>query len=323
MNNLQLNACSNAAGDFALPVKLSQKIALMVMLFAIMCSGCSIKRMAVNSVGDAIAGSGTVYASDDDVELIGQASPFGLKLMESLLAEAPEHRGLLLAAARGFTQYAFGYIHLPADELERTNVAASYTQRDRARRMYLRARDYGLRGLEVGHPGFTSGIHAQLDVEIQRTDPDDVALLYWTAAAWGAAIGLGKDDPALLAGIPIVEAFARRALALDESFEAGAVHGMMISLVMAKPGSESERIAAAERHFKRAVELSRGQAAAPYVTYAESVAVARGDRREFESLLGQALLVDKEAAPQWRLANEFFQRRASWLLARTDHYFAQ
>lgn len=323
MKNAHPSFHSTAAGDCAGPVNLSRTIVLLAILVALASSGCSIKRMAVNSVGDAIAGSGAVYASDDDVELIGRASPFGLKLMESLLAEAPKHRGLLLAAARGFTQYAFGYVHLPADELEQTDIAAAYAQRDRARRMYLRARDYGLRGLEVGLPGFISGIHTQLDAEIQRTEQDDVALLYWTAAAWGAAIGLGKDDPTLLADIPVVEAFARRALVLDETFEAGAVHGMMISVVMAQPGPESGRIDAAERHFRRAVELSGGRAAAPYITYAESVAIARNDRRAFESVLGQALLIDKEAAPEWRLANEFFQRRASWLLAQADHYFAQ
>ena len=60
-------------------------------------SGCSMKRFAVNRLGDALAGGGTTFASDDDPELIKSAVPFSLKLMESLLNESPNHRGLLQA----------------------------------------------------------------------------------------------------------------------------------------------------------------------------------------------------------------------------------
>lgn len=75
-------------------------------------SGCStINRIAINQVGNALAGGGTVFASDDDPDLIKAASPFSLKLMESLLAESPEHAGLLLATTSGFTQYAFAFVH--------------------------------------------------------------------------------------------------------------------------------------------------------------------------------------------------------------------
>jgi TRAP transporter TatT component family protein len=64
-------------------------------------SGCSVKRFAINKVGDSLANSGTTCASDDDPDLVGQAVPFGLKLMEGRLAESPKHRGLLFAASPG------------------------------------------------------------------------------------------------------------------------------------------------------------------------------------------------------------------------------
>src|SRR5215469_2620784 len=73
-------------------------------------TGCSIKRIAINKLGDSLASGGTTFASDNDPDLVGDALPFSLKLMESLLAESPRHRGLLFATASGFTQYAFVYI---------------------------------------------------------------------------------------------------------------------------------------------------------------------------------------------------------------------
>src|SRR6266496_3974021 len=88
-------------------------------------SGCSIQRIAVNKLGDALAGGGTSFASDDDPELVKAAVPFSLKLMESLLAENPRHQPLLLAASSGFTQYSYAFVQQEADEMEETDLAAA------------------------------------------------------------------------------------------------------------------------------------------------------------------------------------------------------
>src|SRR5262245_47042445 len=127
---------------------------LVLLVVSLLESGCSIRRMAVNKVGDALAGGGTTFASDDDPELIKAAVPFSLKLMESLLNENPRHEGLLFATASGFTQYAYAFIQQDADEMEDKDFAAAEELRSRARRLYLRARNYGLRGLEVRHRGW-------------------------------------------------------------------------------------------------------------------------------------------------------------------------
>jgi predicted anti-sigma-YlaC factor YlaD len=77
----------------------------------------------------------------------------------------------------------------------------------------------------------------------------------------------------------------------------------------------------ARLHFDRAVELSRGRSAAPYVTFAESVSVPAQDWREFRDLLEQALAIDPDEEPSLRLANILAQRRAEWLLTRTEILF--
>ena len=104
---------------------------LMVLVF----SSCSLKRYAVNRMGDALAGSGTTFASDDNPELIRAATPFSLKLIESLLEESPEHRGMLLAAARGFTQYSFAFTEQDADEVENDDLERALELRRYARRL--------------------------------------------------------------------------------------------------------------------------------------------------------------------------------------------
>jgi len=284
-------------------------------------AGCSIKKIAVNKVGDALAGGGTTFSSDDDPELVRAAIPFSLKLMESLLAESPKHQGLLFATASGFTQYGYTFVQLDAEEIEDSNLATSKEMKARAKRLYLRARNYGLRGLEVKHAGMTNALRQDPTQAVSATKKSDVPLLYWTAVAWAAAISVSKDDPELIGDLPIVAAMIDRALALDEGWDHGAIHSFLITFQMSRQDVPGDAEARARKHFARAVELSNGQLAGPYVALAESVSVKKQDAAEFKKLLEQALAIKPDARPEWRLVNLIMQRRARWLLSRTDELF--
>lgn len=278
--------------------------------------------MAVTSVGNILAKSGGgSFATDDDPELVKAAVPFSLKLMESLLLESPEHTELLVATSSGFTQYAFAFVQQEADEVEGTDFARAMEMRTRARKLYLRARDYGFRALETEHPGFRLALESNPAAAVAKADAGDVAALYWTAAAWASAITLAKDDPSLLGEIPRMEALIDRAYALDPDFENGAIHGFLMAYELARVGGEGDPVERARRHFGRAVELSGGRMAGPYVMWAESVCVQNQDAAEFRHLLETALAIDPDSRPEWRLQNTIMQRRARWLLGQMDILF--
>jgi predicted anti-sigma-YlaC factor YlaD len=241
--------------------------------------------------------------------------------MESLLAENPEHQGLLSAAASGFTQYAFAFVQQEADELEARDLAAAEALRTRARRLYVRAHTYGLRGLEVNHPGFPDALLANPRAAVHVATMADVPLLYWTAIAWAAAISLSKDNPDLIAQIPAMEALMDRALELDESYGRGAIHTFLVTYEMSRQGAPGEPAVRAREHFDRAMALSEGKDAAPLVALAEAVTVKQQDVREFESLLNRALAINPDANPDSRLRNVIMQRRARWLLSRKADLF--
>src|SRR4030095_861617 len=101
-----------------------RSVSLLLVLLALG-SGCSVKKIAVNRIGDALDRRATTFASDDDPELVKAAVPFSLKLMESLLAESPTHQGLLFATASGFTQYGYAFVQVDAEELEGKDLAAA------------------------------------------------------------------------------------------------------------------------------------------------------------------------------------------------------
>jgi predicted anti-sigma-YlaC factor YlaD len=277
--------------------------------------------MAINQLGNALAGGGTTFASEDDPELVKAAAPFSLKLMESLLAETPNHKALLSAASSGFTQYAYAFVEQQADELEDKDLTAATEMRLRAKKLYLRARNYGLRALETQHHGFTNALRQNPKAAVIEAKRADVPLLFWTAVSWGAAVSLSKDDPNLLADLPTVEALIDRALELQEDFNSGAIHSFLIALEMSRalaPNLAEER---SREHFGRAVQLSGGQQAGPFVALAESVSVQKQNAAEFKDLLSRALAINPDARPKWRLMNLVMQRRAKWLLSRTDELF--
>lgn len=284
--------------------------------------GCtSMNKLAVNKLGDALASGGTAFASDSDPELIRDAAPFSLKLMESLLAENPRHAGLLYAAASGFTQYGYAFVQQDADEKEASDILAATALRTRARGLYLRGRDYGLRGLELTHPGLTAGLRQKPREILRSCKPADVRLLYWTGVSWAAAIAAAKDDSTLIADLPIAEALIDRALELDEAYDHGAIHAFLITYEMSRPGVGGDPAARSRQHFDRAMSLGGNAQASPLLAYAEAVCVQQQNRAQFQALLQQALAIDVNSRPEFRLVNLVMQRRARWLLGRIDELF--
>jgi len=294
---------------------------LVVPLAAVLTGGCAIKRLAISSVANTLSASGDTFASDDDPELIRDAAPFALKTYELLLASTPKHPGLLLASCSGFTQYAYAFVQTDVDLLGPDDVEKAAALRGRALRLYLRGRDYCMRALELRHRGIGTQLMVAPDAAVASATAADVPLLYWAAAAWGAAISIGLDRPELVADFPAVRALMGRALALDEGYAHGALHELMITIdsVPEAMGGSVER---ARAHFERAVALQGGLSAGPYVALALGVAVPGQDRPEFERLLHLALAIDPERDRSNRLANLITQRRARRLLEKADELFS-
>lgn len=285
--------------------------------------GCSVQRLVARTAGQALAGGGSVWSSDDDPELVREAFPFALKTIESLLAAAPDDPGLLLAASSSFTQYAEGFLAAQADELEATDFAASRALRARAARLLARGTSYGMRGLEQASPGLRAALadRDRADAALARLGRAQVPLLYWTAASWGARISQAKDDPTLSADLPSVERLMSRARALDPGFGDGAIFDFYIVWDGARPAAAGGSAARAEAALAEALRYARGRRAAPFVAFAETVCVAVQDRQRFEQALADALAVDAAASGEHRLANLLTQRRAAWLRERADELF--
>ncbi|MFZ5445867.1 MAG: TRAP transporter TatT component family protein [Myxococcota bacterium] len=295
------------------------RLALLLALLGLSTSGC-FASIATGALADALSGPGTL-GSDDDPELVRDAAPFGLKTMESVLQSQPEHVGLLTSLASGFTQYGYAFVAQDADAAEFDGKASvAKVHRARAKKLLLRARDYGLRGLERSSPGITEKLKSMRDLPaaVAGLKKEDVPLVYWTAAAWALAISNGKEDMSLVAELPAPEALARRALELDETWGEGSLLEFFVSFEASKPGGTE---ANAKQFLDKALAVSGGKHLGVKVSWAEGVLVQSQKRAEFEAALKEVLAADPNVSKPDRLANIIAQRRAKLLLDHADDLF--
>ena len=302
-------------------------VGLVVVMVAF--AGCAIDQLAVNVLADTLAGGdgggASVFTEDSDPELVGDALPFALKLYETILAQAPEHEQLLYATGSGFVSYGVAFVAMPSSMLGFEEWERQQAMQFRAKALYLRGREYLIRGLEVRYPGFREAL---FDKEIEPLLPyleqmtaEDVGFLYWISAAWVAAFSLDAFDLELGFTIPKVNPIILRALELDEDFNDGAIHDFLVQYYAGLPetiGGDKTRV---DFHHERSLELADGRLAGPYMSYAESVLIARQDYDRFIEYMDAILAIDPEAYPAGKLLNILTQRKAAWYLENIDDYF--
>jgi predicted anti-sigma-YlaC factor YlaD len=289
---------------------LSHRLTLFLLLGLL--GACSPRLLLVRSVADQLAGQG--QAEEDDVQLARDASPFYLKLSESVLRQTPDHLALAESVAGGFTQYAYAFVAFEAEKLEAHDARTAQTMNQRAARLYARAQRHAMTALELHHPGLTPALAAGEKSPL-RLNRQEVGVAYWAAASWGAQIALSKDQPEVVADLPLALRLATLAWQAQPDHGEGALASLMGTLEAARPGGSRE---AAQSYFDRALSLGAGRNAGPYVAQAEALAQPAGNRAAFEALLRQALAASDARRD---LGNEVMRQRALWLLATADDRF--
>ena len=282
-------------------------------LIAASVAACSPRQFGIARMADALTATAGAFATDPDPEFVRHAAPATLKMVEMLLEEQPAHPGLLLAACRGFTQYAYAFLQVDSEIAQASDPGLARELRGRAARMYDRARGYCLRALELRHTGSRDAIANDPAAALGRATAADIPVLYWTAAALGGSVALDEAPLHRLGDVAAARGLLARALALDQTWGSGAIHEALI-VVEGLPRLLGGSPARARRHFERAVDLSGGKSAFAYLTMAASVAEPAGETDEYVRLLQAALAIDVNERPDLRLANLIAQRKARYLL---------
>ncbi len=274
-------------------------------------SACAsaVDRVALRSTADILAGGRVASLDEPDYQLAKDAMPAQVKLVETLIAGAPEDRGLRRLAAEAFGGGAFLF-------LEDSDPA-------RAKGFYLRGRDHALAALAL-KPAFAGLAAKPLDdfsAALRSAAKDDVPDLFWAGFGWGGYVNLSKDDASALADLPKVVALMTRVAELDPSYHfAGAdlFFGVYYASRPALLGGDPKK---AKEAFERAHKATKGDYLMTHVLDARWYAVAVQDKELFTQLLKKVVESPAGRLPEARLTDEAAKRKAAALLEKTDDLF--
>ncbi len=286
---------------------------------AVLCTGCSVRSIAVNALADALsADESLVFTGEQDPKLVAESMPVMLKTYEALLERSPDDRQLLTATGKAFTLYAFAFVQMPAERLPDARSEQRTDELLRARALYRRARDYLFTALDLEHPGFSSlAKKGKTDTALSMVTARDTTALYWAAVAWMGQLTAGKPGLSAVFNLPKAARLMHHVIALNDSFGEGAAHEMLVTYYGSLPESVGGSLEKARAHFEKAVAIAGGAHARPYVALA-TVAAKEGDREEFERLLHRALEIDTDRRTRHRLTNVVYQDMARWMLDNAE-----
>jgi len=305
------------------------KVRIIFTVFAICCvalPSCSINKLAMNAVADALTGDGSsdVFTGDPDPKLVGDAIPFAIKMYESLLSANPDHQGLMLTTGSLFIMYSNAFVQGPAEMLPRSAWEEREAALKRSKQMYLRGYEILYNALEKKFPGFKKATVEKGDIQpmLNKCKKQDVGLLYWTVAGGLAAYSIDILDYGLSVNIPQWNAMIQRAYELDPNYSTAALDEFFILYYASLPellGGDPEK---AEYHYKLALKKTGGNSAGAYVSYAQSVCIPAQNYDDFKDCLEKAIAIDPNKDTSTRLVNIINQQKARWLLDNAWTYFS-
>lgn len=292
----------------------SNRLLPLVVMALVLCSlpACSVRHHLLQQAAEEISQQSV---EEEDIGLAREASAFYLKVAEGMLRALPQHVPLAQSVTSGLTQYAYAFLSTQADRVESQSLQQAQALRERAARMFERAKNQGLRTLMIQDPDLLKPIDPSLRVKQRPLKPEAVGLAYWTAAAWGGQISLSTDSPEVVADLPLAASLAHQAWQVDPRYGNGALASLMGTLELARPGGSRPR---ALQYFDQAMQVSQGQNPGVWVAKAEGWAVDQQDRPSFEAWLTKAIEV---SAGKRDLSSQIMRERAQWLLSQADNIF--
>jgi hypothetical protein len=282
-------------------------------------SGALIFRLAGVAIGSVwLAGCSSLIGSmaaatlsasilnEDDPEIVKAGVPAYLLLVDGLIAQSPDNAALLSAGAQLFALYG-----------------SRFAPPERAVVLTGKARRYGERAVCVAHKPACDwrGVeYNRLVAELDQLGKNKIGPLYSYAVSWLSNLDATSEDWTAVAELPWVQAVLERVLAIDETYENGAVHGYLGVMNSLLPPALGGKPDVARAHFDRALELSGGRDLSIKVEYARRYARLVFDQELHDRLLGEVLAAPVES-PGFTLFNALAKQEAQGLLATSKEYF--
>jgi hypothetical protein len=282
-------------------------IFLLVPLFLSL--SCSLDRFVIRQTGALLDYGVLALYEETDLKLAEQAMASDIKLLEGMIKGDPENENLLLLTSQALGGYALGF--------------AEDEEPERAKALYLRAREYGLRVLrqDDSFAAFEDSVLEKYNEVVNNLNHDFIDAMYWTAFAWGSWINLSLDNPRALMELPKAQTLMQRVMDLDETFFHGSSHLFIGSIFGTKPPMLGGDLEKAKAHFEKNLEITKGKFLMSYLYYARFYAAKILDEDLFDQFIVKINDTPAEVLPEYQLLNVIAKKKAQYLIAKRNELF--
>jgi len=243
----------------------------------------------------------------EDPELVREAVPAFLLLLDSMVRSSPDNPSTLGAAAELYAAYGIAFNDDP----------------ERAKILTRRARDYGRRSLcaddrdACGLEDLPFDAYAEA---INAIGPKAAPSLYSYSVGSLAYIRAHSADYIALADLPKVEVALKRLLDLGVADDAASVNMYLGILNTLRPPALGGQPELGREYFEAALQLAGDRDLSIKVEYARGYARLLYERELHDRLLNEVLAAQVKQ-PGYTLMNALAHQQAQELLAGADDYF--
>jgi hypothetical protein len=270
---------------------------------------CSLEKFVIRQTGTLLDYGALAIYEETDLIIAEQALASNIKLLEGMTKGDPENSHLLLLTSQAISGYVLGFVE---DESP-----------DRAKSLYLRARDYAARILIQSDFNLTEEnlLIEKYQQNVAALEDDDIDALFWAAFSWAGWINLSLDNPQAFVDLPKVEALMNRVLEIDSTYYHGASLLFFGSIWGTKPrmlGGDPEK---AKQYFEKNLEITNGNFLLSYVYYAKYYAAKTLDEALYKEYLNKVKETPNDVLPGEQLLNAIAKKKADFLLSKTEDIF--
>ncbi len=280
-----------------------------VVSFVLLLQGCgSFIRMGLRSASPVLNDLIRAAYKHSDPQLIREAIPASLLILDGLIEADPENYELLVLASQGYSGYAMAFVE---DE-----------DPGRAKKLYLRGRDYGLRAMRLCKK-FRKALDDRqpMEVALKKLNKDFVPAMFWTVSNWAGYINLSRRDTSALFDIPDVTALMGRLRELNPEYFYGGVYLLYALYYANQPALTGGGPEKAKEEFEKVFKISNDKFLLAHVLFGKFYAVPLQDEALFEAELKMVLDTPSDVLPDAIFMNEVAKIKAKNLLRRKGEFF--
>lgn len=295
----------NARARFKNGRAASRSLSCIVLSLTLCLPGCGyLVRQKADQLSQDFA---TAVMQQEDTQMVAEALPAYLLLMDTLVHNSPENGALAMADARLKATFSSSFI----TDSERQKIFAEQA--------WVLARRSACLQENPLCEGYKGGID-EIDLALDWTDESVRKLAYDFTSVWITWIQVNKDDWNAIAQLAKAERLMSRVAEHDPAIDYGnalVYLGVMNSLVPAALGGKPEK---GRDYFEKAIGVSDGRNLMAKVLYAEFYARLVFDQALHDRLVNEVLDATYPSNGL-KLSNALAKRRATLLRESAKDYF--